>query len=439
MSNKKKVQIGIVGCGTVGSGVVQVLLNRKSLLSQRSGVDLILKRVTTRHSKVRRSIRIPSVVLTTSVASVLEDPSIDVVVELIGGIHPAKEYILRAFENGKHVVTANKALLATEGEVLFAAARRAGRELYFEASVGGGIPIVKAIREGLIANHVEAIYAIINGTSNYILTRMAQEGDEFRQALAEAQKKGYAERNPRLDIEGEDAAHKLAILCRLAFGHSVRLNQIYTEGISQITANDLRYAQALGYSLKLLAIGKQENGKVEARVHPTLIPEDHLLASVKGVYNAIYLKGDMVGKILLYGRGAGQMPTASAVISDIVDLARNVVHGVPQNQKMSFHSVRGMISSQIKPMKEVKMRYYIRILAQDRPGVLGEVARILGRHQISIASVIQQEKTHATRVPVVMMTHQAVEHQMQAAIRQIDRLRSIQGPSLVIRVEEADL
>jgi homoserine dehydrogenase len=399
-------------------------------------VELVLKQVVTKNPSAKRLLKIPRSLLSSSVEKVLNDPDIDVVVELIGGIHPAKEYILRSLRSGKHVVTANKALLAEEGEALFAAANKAGRELYFEASVGGGIPIVKAIREGFIGNHLEAIYAIINGTSNYILTQMAQEGSEFREALLSAQRRGYAERDPSLDINGNDAAHKLAIRCWLAVGRQIPLNQIYTEGISHVTANDLRYARALGYSVKLLAIGKQERGKIEARVHPTLIPEEHLLASVKGVYNAIYLRGDMVGKSLLYGRGAGQMPTTSAVLSDLMDLARNIAHVVPWRMSALLSNAAEL---GVKPMSEVRSRYYIRILAEDKPGVLAQVAQILGRHQISIASVIQQEKIHSHLLPVVMMTHQAVEKEMQGSIRQIDRLKSIRGKSLVIRVEEADL
>lgn len=441
MPDQKKVLIGVLGCGTVGSGVVHALLSRKRLLARRSGVELVLKQVVTRNPSAKRPLKIPRSLLSSSVEKVLNDPEIDVVVELIGGIHPAKEYILRALRSGKHVVTANKALLAEEGEALFSAANKAGRELYFEASVGGGIPIVKAIREGFIGNHLEAIYAIINGTSNYILTQMAQEGSEFREALLSAQRRGYVERNPSLDINGNDAAHKLAILCWLAFGRQIPLKQIYTEGISRVTAHDLRYARALGYSIKLLAIGKQEKGKIEARVHPTLIPEDHLLASVKGVYNAIYLRGDMVGKSLLYGRGAGQMPTASAVISDIVDLARNITYerGTAPFFRWDSRLMKKGRCPQFKPMNEVRSRYYIRILAEDKPGVLAQVAQILGRHQISIASVIQQEKIHSHLLPVVMMTHQAVEKEMQGAIRQIDQLKSIRGKSLVIHVEEADL
>ncbi|MBI1976384.1 MAG: homoserine dehydrogenase [Candidatus Omnitrophica bacterium] len=436
MSTPRKVQVGILGCGTVGSGVAHALLTRRRLLAERAGIEVVVKRIAAKRVLAKRPVRIPRSLVTSSVNNLLDDKEIDIIVELIGGVHPAKEYILKALQNGKHVVTANKALIAEEGKSLFSAAKKAGRELYFEASVGGGIPIVKAIREGFITNHIESLYAIINGTSNYILTQMSQQGLEFRQALAEAQKRGYAERNPALDINGNDAAHKLAILCLLAFGRFVPLEKIYTEGISRITANDLQYAQALGYSVKLLAIGKQEKGEVEARVHPTLIPQQHLLASVKGVYNAIYLRGDMVGKSLLYGRGAGQMPTASAVISDIVDLARNIAHGVPQ--RMGFPSMNSP-SLGIKPMWEVESRYYIRILAQDKPGVLAEVARILGRHQISIASVIQQEKIHSRMLPVVMMTHQAQEKAMQGALRQIDRLNTIHSPSLAIRVEEAGL
>lgn len=431
MSHLKRVSIGVLGCGTVGSGVVHALLKRRALLAKRTGVELVLKRVVVKRPAAKRSVRIPSSLLSSSAGSVLKDPSIDIVVELIGGIHPARGYVLAALKAGKHVVTANKALLAEEGETLFRTASKAGRELYFEASVGGGIPIVKAIREGLVGNRIESIYAIINGTSNYILTQMEQEGLEFRQALGLAQKKGYAERNPSLDIHGNDAAHKLALLCLLAFGRSVKLEQIYTEGISRITANDLQYAQALGYSVKLLAIAKRQEGGVEARVHPTLIPEEHLLSSVKGVYNAIYLRGDMVGRVLLYGRGAGQMPTASAVISDLVDLARRI--GGEGSPLPSLGTMK------LRPMKEVQSRYYIRMIAEDKPGVLGQVARILGKHRVSIASVIQQEKLRSQMLPVVMMTHQAPERQLQGAIQKIDRLGNIHGRSLVIRVDEADL
>ena len=435
MFEKKQVQIGILGCGTIGAGVVKTLLTRKSLLLQRSGVELVLKKVAARSPNKKRSFKIPSYLLSVKAEDVLEDPEIEVVVELVGGIHPAKEYVLRALKNGKHVVTANKALLAEEGEALFSEAQKAHRELYFEGSVGGGLPVVKMIREGFIGNRLEAIYAVINGTSNYILTRMSRQGIEFQQALKEAQKKGYAEKNPALDIHGGDAAHKLAILALLAFGQLIPLSHIYTEGISQITSNDLRYARALGYTVKLLAIAKQEEGKVSVRVHPTLIPDDHMMASVNGVYNAVYLRGDMVGESLIYGRGAGQLPTASAVISDLVDLSRNIAQGIPQRLKQPFLGSKPL---PLKPMNQVQARYYIRILAHDSPGVLGEVARILGRHQISIASVIQQEKFHSRLVPVVMMTHQALEKQMQSAIRQIDQLKSIGAKSLIIRVEEKD-
>lgn len=426
------VQVGVIGMGTVGTGVVRGLLERGRSLARRSGATLRLRRVCDHHAgELRRGLRLDRRLLTTDVKQVLRDPAIDIVIELIGGIHPAKEYLLDALRRGKHVVTANKALLAEEGEMIFRAARAHRRFVCFEGSVGGGIPIVKALREGLIANRIESLYGIINGTTNYILTLMDRAGCDLREALADAQRHGYAERNPRLDLEGVDTAHKLAILVQLAFGHRVPLRAIYVEGISRLSGHDIRYARQLGYCVKLLAIAKRAQHALEVRVHPTLLPSRHPLAAVGGVYNAILVRGDLAGDQLFYGRGAGQSPTASAVLADTVQLAQHIIggYGVPLWEEPARRR-------RLKPILAIRSRYYIRCTIIDRPGVLAQIARILGRHQISIASVIQQERQRARSVPIVLMTHDALERDLRRALVQIDRLPIVRQPSVAIRMEE---
>ena len=433
MQQTTTINVGLIGVGTVGAGVARALLEKRRLLEQRVGARIVLRRACDKEFRRRRGVRLPPSVTTTDPAKVLHDPDIQVVVELIGGLEPARTFILEALRRGKHVVTANKALLAQAGRELFAAARRANVDLYFEAAVGGGIPIIKALREGLIANELDAILGIVNGTSNYILTRMREKGVSFHEALLEAKHHGYAERNPALDINGGDAAHKLAILTLLGFGVQVRLADIHVEGISSISQADIQYADELGYCIKPLAIAKQVGRELELRVHPTLLAKTHLLANVNGVYNAIYVHGDMVGAELFYGRGAGQGPAASSVVSDIADVARNIVTGISPRMPLLPHRHRGI--RRLRRMGAVETRYYMRFLVTDKPGVLGRIAGVLGRHHISIASVHQKERRTARIVPVVMMTHEAKEADMRRALQAIDRLGFVKHPTVAIRTE----
>jgi len=426
------VKIGLIGLGTVGAGVCRALTEKAGLLEERIGTRVVLKRVCDRDRRQIRALHLAPTLVTQDARDILRDPDIQVVVELIGGLQPAKSLLLEAMQRGKHVVTANKALLAEHGQELFEAADRYGTDLYFEASVGGGIPIIKALREGLIANEFDAMLGIVNGTSNYVLTRMKEKQQSFHEALAEAKAHGYAERNPALDVEGHDAAHKLAILAWLGFGTRVRPAHIHTEGIQHISLADIQYADEMGYCIKLLAIAKRVQHELEVRVHPTLLAKSHLLANVNGVYNAIYVHGDMVGAELFYGRGAGQNPAASAVVSDIADVARNVALGIAKRVPTYCPRHRAL---PLRPIDEIETRYYVRCMAIDRPGVLAKIADILGRHQISIASVSQKERKAAKRVPVVMMTHDAKEANLRKALTVIDRLSSIKPPTVAIRTE----
>lgn len=428
----EKINIGLIGFGTVGVGVVKALKEKSAQLERKVGARLVLKAICDKEFRRKRHIKVDRKLLTRDVNKILGNPKIDIVLELIGGIHPAKEFILKAIKSGQHVVTANKALLAQEGEEIFEAAQKAGVDIFFEASVGGGIPIIKILREGLVSNEIDTLLGIVNGTSNYILSSMANEDLTFSDALFEAKRRGYAERNPSMDIEGIDSAHKLAILTLLGFGKAVSLKDIYIEGISDISQNDIRYAEEFGYAIKLLAIAKNVDGELEVRVHPTLLSKEHLLSSVGGVYNAIYIHGDMVGGTLFYGRGAGQTPAASSVVSDIVDLARN----------LRFNSVgrvpiyiKNKAIRKIRRIDEIEARYYIRISCIDKPGVLAKVSGILGRHKISIASVAQKERRKARIVPVVMMTHEAKEKNMRRALEEIDKLSVIKRKTIAIRVE----
>ncbi len=428
-----KVNVGLVGMGTVGSGVGKMLLTRRQFLARRAGIPLSLRRVCVRHPRRGRAFRVEERLLTGNWKHLLEDPDLQVVVELMGGIHPAKEIILGAIQAGKSVVTANKALLAHHGEELFRAAARKGVDLYFEASVAAGIPIIKSLREGLIGNDVEILYGILNGTTNFILTEMARgDGRSFQSALKEAQERGYAERNPSLDLKGVDTAHKLAILVLLAFGKAVRPGQIYVEGIQEITANDVRYAHEFGYTIKLLGIAKRDGDELEVRVHPTLLPNNHLLSSVSGVHNAVFVKGDLTGELVLYGQGAGRLPTTSAVIADLVDVARNLKYQSPQRVPPPLPVKR---IRRIRRMGEIEGRYYFRFSCIDRPGVLSRISRVLGAHRISIASVLQKDRRREHIVPVVMMSHEARERDVEAAMAEIDRLRAVRRRSVWIRME----
>jgi homoserine dehydrogenase len=432
----ERIQVGLIGFGTVGSGVVKILQKNSKLIEKRMGAKIALKRIADIDIKTDRGVRLKKGVLTTQADEVIKDPEIHIIIELIGGIEPAKTFILRAIQQKKHIVTANKALLALHGDEIFRAAYRFGVDVNFEASVGGGIPLIRSIKEGLVANRIHSIFGILNGTSNYILSKMTDEGRSFKDVLKEAQEKGYAEANPTYDIEGIDAAHKLAILSRLAFGTSIQFKEIFIGGISEITPLDIQFSREFGYRIKLLAITKIDNGKIEARVHPTMIPESHLLSTVEGVFNAIYIRGDATGPTLFYGQGAGQMPTGSAVVSDLVELGRNLLvqaHGrrVPL---LSFQE-SAIEKIPLKRMEEVVTPFYMRFSALDRPGVLSKISGILGKNGISIASVIQKGRQVNGAVPVVMMTHEAKEENANQALREIDRLNVILGKTMVIRVE----
>lgn len=426
---KESISVGIIGLGTVGTGTVRILLNNNDIIQERTGLDIRLKRIADLDIKRDRGISIPEGILTTDANDILEDRDIDIVVELIGGIHPAKEFILRAINNGKHVVTANKALLATEGNEIFLEAEKKGVFVGFEASVAGGIPIIKVMQEGLVANRILNIYGIINGTSNYILTKMTEEGKDFSIALREAQELGYAEADPTFDIEGIDSAHKLTILSSLAYGIPLSYSEVYREGITRITPQDIDFAKELGYKIKLLAITKAVDGEVEMRVHPTMIPHDYMISKVDGVFNAVYVEGDAVGSTLYYGRGAGDMPTGSAVVADIVDIGKKVR---TNKGRYSFLRSSGL---RIRKIEDIESIYYFRFSAIDKPGVLSKISGILGENNISIASVIQKGRRIGGAVPLVVLTHIAREKDVLRAIKDIDALPVVTEPTHFIRVE----
>jgi len=433
---KDSIYVGIIGLGTVGTGTARILLHNSDLIRERTGFAIVLKKIADLDIKRDRGLSLPDGVLTTDANAIINDPAIDIVVELIGGIHPAKELMLRSINNKKHVVTANKALLATEGSDLFSLALQSGVEVGFEAAVAGGIPIIKVLREGLIANNMLAIYGIINGTSNYILTKMTDEKVEFSDALKEAQDLGYAEADPTFDIEGIDTAHKLTIISSLAYGIPLSYNDVHKEGITRITAQDIEFASELGYKIKLLAITKVSNGEIEMRVHPTMIPNEYLISKIDGVFNAIYVEGDAVGSTLYYGRGAGDMPTGSAVVADIVDIGRNIISGgIMRVPSISTPSARGARQRRIKRIDEIESMYYFRFSALDRPGVLSKISGILGNCDISIASMIQKGRRIGGSVPLVMLTHRARERDVLTAIREIDDLPIVSDKTLFIRVE----
>jgi homoserine dehydrogenase len=432
------VRVGLLGLGTVGSGVVKILGAHRADLEERAGCRLVLHRVADQDlARPREGIDLAGLPLVPDAGLVVEDREVQIVIELLGGLEPARTFLLRAIAAGKHVVTANKALLAHHGAELFEEARRRGVMFGFEAAVAGGIPLIRSVKEGLAANRILSVQGIVNGTSNYILTKMTDEGMEFAEALREAQAQGYAEADPTLDVEGLDSAHKLQILATLAFRTPVDLKDIFTEGITGVTRQDIAYAAELGYRIKLLAIAKAADGELEVRVHPTMIPAASPLAAVSGVFNAVFITGDAVGDLMFYGRGAGQMPTASAVWSDVLEIARGLAHGISP-RAVEIPSVAGR-RLPLRPMEQIRSAYYLRVMALDRPGVLSQVAGVLGRHNISIASVIQKGRAAAEAVPVVMMTHTAREHDVRQALAAIDRLPVVAGTTVSIRVEGADL
>ena len=432
----REIKVGLIGFGTVGSGVVRILQKNSKLIEKRMGAKLIVKRIADIDLETDRGVKLKPGVLTRRAEDVIKDPEIDIVMELMGGVEPAKTFILKAIRNKKHIVTANKALLALHGDEIFREAHRFGVDVNFEAAVGGGIPLIRSIKEGLVANRIHSIFGILNGTSNYILSKMTDEGGDFKEVLKEAQEKGYAEADPTYDIEGIDAAHKLAILIRLAFGTPLRFKEIFIGGISEITPLDIQFSREFGYRIKLLAIAKMEKGRIEAHVHPTMIPEGHLLSTVEGVFNAIYIKGDAVGPALFYGQGAGQMPTGSAVVSDLVELGRNLLIQA-SGRRVPLLSFQEWAIEEIplKKMDDVMMPFYMRFSALDRPRVLSKISGILGKNDISISAVIQKGRQVNGAVPVVMMTHEAKEKNVHRALKEINRLGVILGKTMFIRVE----
>ena len=430
----KQIGIGLLGFGTVGAGVVEGLQRNGDLIAARLGAVPVLKGIADVDLERDRGVAVDSALLTRDAASLIEDPKVDIVVELIGGTGVAKDLLTLALTRGKSVVTANKALLAKHGEELFKLAAEKQCDIHFGASVGGGIPIIRALREGLIANRIDSIYGILNGTCNYILTQMESEGVSFDDALADAQARGYAEADPALDIDGLDTLHKAVILATLAYGLPVPLEGVLVEGIRGLSELDIGYGRELGYRVKLLAVIRRRDSEIDVRVHPAMVPWDHMLASVSGVYNAVMVGGDLAGHSLYYGRGAGREPTASTVIADIADACKALLTG----------SSRRLPTCVVSPGRETgllrkgdsKVRCYLRLSLLDQPGVLARIASSLGQHGISIASVLQKEQQAGTYVPVVVVTHQAAEHSVDEALREIGAMDIVDAPTVRLRIEE---
>jgi homoserine dehydrogenase len=426
----------MLGFGTVGTGVAKILLDRKDLISSRVGAMMHLKRVADIDITTDRGVRFDKDILTTDAWDVVNDPDIDIILEMIGGDTIARDLMLKAIKNGKQIVTANKALLASQGNTIFRAAAEKGVDLAFEASVGGCMPIIKSIRESLVGNHIKSMTGILNGTCNYILSKITDDGSTFEIALAEAQSRGYAEADPTLDVEGLDTAHKIAILSANAHGMEINLKDVYTEGISHITPLDIEFAGQFGYRIKLLAISKIKEDAVEARVHPTMIPFDNMLSNVNATLNAITLTTDAAGEILLYGRGAGMMPTASAVVSDLVDIGRNLMTGSTGRVPLLAYPIQNIRKVKILPISEIITHYYLRFSALDRPGVLSKISGILGKHNISIKSAYQKgRKTNGT-VPLVMLTHSAKEAEVAKALSELESLDVVGDKPVSIRIED---
>jgi len=433
----KPMNAGLLGLGTVGGGTLTVLRRNATEITRRAGREIRVTMAAVRDLDKAKPYASPGLTLTNNPFAVVDNPEIDIVVEMMGGISPAKELILMAIENGKHVVTANKALIANHGTEIFAAAQKKGVMVAFEAAVGGGIPIIKAIREGLTANRIEWIAGIINGTTNFILTEMRDKGASFAEALTEAQRLGYAEADPTFDVEGVDAAHKLTIMSAIAFGIPMQFDRAYIEGITQLTGADVKYAEQLGYRIKLLGITKRTGRGIELRVHPALIPARRLIANVEGAMNAILVNGDAVGPTLYYGAGAGAEPTASSVVADLVDITR--MHTADPHNRVPHLAFQpdALSDEPILPMDEVRTAYYLRLRALDRPGVLADVTRILADLDISIDAMMQKEPHEGEeQVDIIMLTHQCVEKNINAAMTRIEALPAICGRIARIRLEQ---
>ena len=427
---KERINVGIIGFGTVGTGALSVLIENKDEIARRVGCPIEVIKVADLDITTERPVEFDRSILTTDVSQVLDNPDVDIVIETIGGVKPAKDFILRAMNNGKHVVCANKELIAKEGADIFDAAGSNGVDFYFEGAVGGGIPIIRAMKTSLAANKILEVMGIVNGTTNYILTKMAHERRDFDDVLKEAQAAGYAESDPTADIEGHDARYKLAILADIAFTSRVNVNDIYCEGITKIAAQDICYARELGFVIKLLAIARRNGEEIQARVHPTLIPVSHPLASVNDVYNAIYVRGDFVQDVMFYGRGAGSLPTGSAVAGDVMEIARNIMQGCTGRLPCTCFDKRVM-----QGMDMVETRYYMRLLVADRPGVLAGIAQVFGDNGVSIATVMQKDM-YADNAEIVMVTHRVAEKHFRRAIETIAELPVVAQVNNWIRVEE---
>ncbi len=429
------VNVGLIGAGTVGCGVIKVLNQNKEIIKNRTGITINLKRIADNDPERKRPVRLPKKKLTRDAWELINDDSIDIIIELVGGTTIAKDFVMGAIKKGKHVVTANKALLAHYGKTIFGEAAKQGVDVGFEASVGGGIPIIKSTQESYAANNILSIHGIMNGTSNYILSTMTEHGYEFEDALKEAQEKGYAEADPSFDIDGIDAAHKLSILIMLSFGTFLNFDKIHVEGIRDITSLDIAYADELGYKIKLLAIAKSRDNGLEAGVYPTLVKKGTQLADVSEAYNAIYVVGDAVGPTMLYGMGAGMMPTASAVVSDVLQIAKHLSLGNTHRSTPRPYGSKN--NSLLIKMSDITTKYYLRFQAADIPGILGNITSCLGKHDISIESVIQKSRhLGGGDVPIVIMTHEAREKDLLSALRKISRFKAITGKTNFIRIEE---
>lgn len=428
---KKTIVVGQIGCGTVGSGVVSILRDNAAIISQRVGSEIRIKRIAVRDLADPRYVEVPESMLTTDVMEVLSDPEVDIVVEVMGGIEPARTFILEAVSRGKHVVCANKELISTHGRELLRAAEEKGVDLAYEAAVGGGIPILMPLKQCLAGNVIHQVLGIVNGTTNYILTRMSEEGLDFAEALAKAQALGYAEADPADDVEGKDAAAKLAILASMAFNSRVTLSDVYAEGITRITPADISFARELGYVIKLLAIAKEEPDGISVRVHPTMIPERHPLASVRDENNAIFVSGDAVGELMFYGKGAGSLPAASAVVGDIITVSRNLISGGRLVGCTCF------FDKPVKDMKDVFCRYFMIFDVPDRPGVLAKIAGVFGDNQVSIKSVIQHGSGREARI--VLVTHTVKEENLRRTVEGLNALAEVNRIASVIRVEDPEV
>lgn len=436
----KEICIGLIGFGTIGVGVAKVLKENGKLLEDRVGFKIILKKIADLDITTPRGIDLEPGVLTTNVDEILDDPEIQIVIELIGGHEPAKTFIKKALDSGKHVVTANKALLAESGLELFRIAKKHQADIAFEAAVAGGIPIIRSLREGLVANKFDKVLAILNGTCNFILSAMTDNpGISFNEMLKKAQELGYAEADPTLDIEGIDSAHKLALVLAITHGIVIPVNQIYVQGITRIDPFDILMAQEFAYKIKLLAVAIRHGDRVEVRLHPTMLSKNHPLAQVDGVFNGIYLRGDMVGEQLFYGRGAGREPTASAVISDVVEVARNIGRDATGKVPPLGYAHDKLTSERVMDISEIKTNYYLRIQASDRSGVLSKIAGIMAEHNISIHSVVQKKRGAKGAVPVVFITHLAKEADISKAIEKIGLLDVVEGAPIIIRIEDEEL